>query len=104
MVITMAERDGGSSALLAFLLGAGIGTVAGLLLAPAPGEETRRRLRYLAEEFSERAGEGSKRLRAWAEEYAPMVRETFAESRERIAAAVDAGQRAFREEGDDILQ
>lgn len=96
----MSERESGSSTLLAFLLGAGFGLVGGLLMAPAPGEETRRRLRYLAEEFSERAGQESKRLRTLADDYIPRVREVVDEQSGRISAAVEAGRRAFQEEAE----
>ena len=95
----MARSEGGSG-FWTFLFGAVCGTVGGLLIAPTPGEETRRRLRYLAEELSEKAGEESKRLRAFADDVFPTVREAVSEQKERITAAVEAGRRAFREEQD----
>ena len=47
----MNEQSNAGSALLSFLVGAAIGTVAGLLFAPRPGRETRERLQDLLEDL-----------------------------------------------------
>ena len=47
----MCERHCAGSGVAAFLLGAVIGVAAGLLLAPAKGETTRRRLKRWANEI-----------------------------------------------------
>lgn len=53
---------------LAFLVGAAIGVGVGILVAPAPGEETRKRLRDLARKAQERAQDIGSRFAAAAEE------------------------------------
>jgi gas vesicle protein len=79
--------DNGNSAgsvLVAFVLGAVAGAAAALLLAPASGEETRRRL-------AERARHG----RDTAEGLAREGREFVARQRENLREAVDRGRDAF---------
>lgn len=53
---------------LAFLVGAAIGVGVGMLVAPAKGEETRRKLKDLARKAQERAQDIGSRFAAAAEE------------------------------------
>ena len=53
----MNETTGGGKVLLMFLLGTAAGAVAGLLLAPRSGRETRRRLRNALQEIQHRAAD-----------------------------------------------
>jgi gas vesicle protein len=81
--------DNGSSAgtvLVSFVLGALAGAAIALLYAPAPGDETRRKL-------AERARDGRER----AERLARDGREFFDRQRETIASAVERGREAFDE-------
>lgn len=91
-----------------FLLGLGVGVAAGMLLAPKAGDETREIIRT-------KAGEGARHLRARASDGAEFVKRrgadlkdtaedlldrgksTIGQSRDRLAAAVDAGKSAYRE-------
>jgi gas vesicle protein len=91
-----------------FLLGLGVGVAAGILLAPKAGDETREMIRS-------KAGEGADYLRARANESADYVKRrgaeikdtagdilergksTVGQSRDKLAAAVDAGKSAYRE-------
>lgn len=59
---------------LAFLLGGLVGAGLALLYAPAPGEETRRRLRESAEKMRERFQEGYETVREKVEEGVGKVR------------------------------
>ncbi len=59
----MSETRDGGTLLAAFLVGAAVGAVLGLLLAPAPGEETRRRFGDLARRAQEKAAEAASRAR-----------------------------------------
>jgi gas vesicle protein len=70
--------------LVAFVCGAIAGAAVALLYAPAPGEETRRRL-------ADRAREGRDR----AEQVAREGREFFDRQRENLTAAVERGREAF---------
>ena len=70
--------------LMAFVLGAAAGAAVALLYAPAPGEETRQRLK-------DRAREGREK----SEGVARDGREFLNRQRENLGAAVDRGREAF---------
>ena len=72
--------------LLAFVLGAAAGAAVALLYAPAPGEETRRRIK-------DKAREGREKAEAVARE----GREFLSRQREHLGAAVDRGREAFEQ-------
>jgi gas vesicle protein len=82
----MAEDRGGhaGSVVVAFVLGAIAGAAVALLWAPAPGEETRRKL-------GERAREGRDR----ASEAARQGREFLKTQRENLTTAFERGKDAF---------
>jgi gas vesicle protein len=84
----MAEDRGGSggSVLVAFVLGAIAGAAVALLWAPAPGEETRRKL-------GERAREG----RDKATEAARQGREFIKSQRDNLSSAFERGKEAFEQ-------
>lgn len=67
----MAENNSGET-ILAFLLGAVAGAAAGLLLAPAAGKQTRRKLKEL-------------------------VREGREKGEDALTSALEAGKKAYRE-------
>ena len=69
---------GGGAVMVAFALGALVGAVAALLLAPAKGEETR-------EALGERAKEGAQK-----------TREFLKQQRETLASAVERGREAYQ--------
>lgn len=80
-------RDEGNAAgavIVAFMLGAVTGAAVALLMAPATGEETRRRL-------AEKAREGRER----AEEAARQGREFINRQRETVSSAIDRGREAY---------
>jgi gas vesicle protein len=60
----MAQEKNEIGGLLAGLaIGTLIGTIVGLLIAPEPGEVTRRKLKYAMEELPEKAKKASKKVR-----------------------------------------
>jgi gas vesicle protein len=74
----------GGNVLAAFVLGALAGAAVALLYAPAPGEETRRKL-------AEKAREGREK----AENVARESREFLQRQRENLSTAVERGREAF---------
>ncbi len=53
----MAEKEGGSSFLIGFIIGAVAGVAIGFLYAPKAGKETRAILKEKAGQFKDKAGE-----------------------------------------------
>jgi gas vesicle protein len=99
------RNAGGSGILLSFLLGALSGAAFAILYAPRSGRETREmlgdKLRETAER-SRRAGEDTlQKGRVMAEDasaYVDRQREALEKRRDRLAAAVEAGRQAYRDE------
>jgi gas vesicle protein len=82
---------------LAFLGGALAGVVAGLLLAPKTGEETRRDLKGYARKAEEEVLEKAKEARAALDETIERGKHFFAEKTVDVEAAVKASREAMRE-------
>lgn len=89
--------------LAAFILGALVGAAAGVLMAPAKGETTRRRLKKLAgdayedqkefilehaEDLKEKVKEHAGDVREKLSEKAEAVREKLAEGRDKVAKEI----------------
>ena len=76
-----------SNSIMAFGLGMLAGAVTALLLAPATGEETRRRLGGVAQKVGQKAKDGIEH-----------GREYVTHAKDRVAGAVEEGKAAFRKE------
>ncbi|MBE0596590.1 MAG: YtxH domain-containing protein [Desulfuromonadales bacterium] len=114
----MAENRGNDSGstFLAFMMGAAIGGGLALLFAPRAGEETREKIRQMADDARKRAtdyyDEAENRVRqtieegktVYEEKRAAIIaateagREAFLEKKEAVVAAVEAGAEAYEEE------
>lgn len=70
----------GTGLLLAFAAGAAIGTIAALLFAPAPGDETRRRVRDAAREAARKPRDLARRIPGVAHDTAAAAEEAFGEA------------------------
>lgn len=81
----MADNSGDS--LVAFLLGGAVGAVAGLLLAPRSGAETREQLADWLEQNREKT-----------RDILEHGRETLGEKKGQVSAAWEAGKKAYRGE------
>jgi gas vesicle protein len=99
------DYDGGTSPVLAFLLGAATGAILALLYAPRSGDETRELLSQKLRETAERGREAREELinrgRELLDEagnYVERQKAAVEERKERFAAAVEAGRQAYREE------
>ena len=102
------ESDGGAR-LAYFAIGATVGAVVALLLAPKSGRELREdladatrkgvdRARETGAQLSTRAGEYYETAASRAGELAASAREAAARRGERLTSAVEAGRQAYREE------
>jgi gas vesicle protein len=99
------DQGSGASIILSFLLGGLTGAALAILFAPRSGQETRDML-------SERLREGAERGRGvrdrvvgrgremvdQAGEYVEKQKGSIERQKERLAAAVEAGRQAYREE------
>ena len=85
---------------LAFLGGALAGVVAGLLLAPKTGEETRRDLKGYARKAEEEVLEKAKEARAALDETIERGKHFFAEKTVDVETAVKASRGAMGEKID----
>ena len=80
----MSHNESSGGVFMAFVIGAIAGAAVALLYAPAPGDETRRKL-------AERAREGRERAETMARE----GREFINRQRDTITSAVEKGREAF---------
>jgi gas vesicle protein len=75
--------------LFAFFLGASLGVVAGMLLAPKSGEDLR-------EDLNDRLSEGAERVRATSRSVARRAQEMAGQVQQSVSDAAEAGMRASR--------
>ena len=94
-----------SSVILAFLMGGLTGAACAILFAPRSGKETRDLLNDKfregadrTRELRERATVRTREIVDDASEYVGKQRETLERKKERLAAALDAGRQAYRDE------
>jgi gas vesicle protein len=88
----MSERSG-VSAFSGFLVGAAVGAVVALLVAPATGADTRRRL-----------GETTRHLKEGASGKIEQVRNTFRDGAKQVKNAVSEGREEYRRSTQDQLE
>ena len=95
------ETKGSAQAVaLAFIGGAVAGVVAGLLLAPQSGEDTRRDLKRYARRAEEEVLEKAKEARAALDETIERGKHFLAEKAADVEAAVKAGRETVQEKMD----
>ncbi|HLZ33379.1 MAG TPA: YtxH domain-containing protein [Nitrospira sp.] len=90
-------RCSGQAVFFAFLGGAVAGAIAGILLAPKSGEETRRELRGYARKAEEEVIEKAKEARAALDEVIERGKHFVTEKRADVEAAVKAGKEAMKD-------
>jgi gas vesicle protein len=90
----------GPAVVLAFLGGAMAGVVAGLLLAPKSGEETRLALKGYARRTEEEVLEKAKEARAALDETIERGKHFIAAKTADVEAAIKAGREAMKEKKD----
>ena len=82
---------------LAFLGGAIVGAIGGLLLAPKSGVETRRTIKGYADKTEEEIVEMAKEARAALDETIERGTRYMAEKKADVEAAVKAGRKAMKD-------
>ncbi len=99
------RSTGASGVILSFMLGALSGAALAVLFAPRSGKETREmlgeKLRETAERsrrLGEQAVEKGREVAEEASGYLDRQREALERRRDRLAAAVEAGRQAFKDE------
>ena len=91
-------EDNGNAKFIYFLMGLGIGSLIGILLAPQSGERTREILTERAEEGREYLLRKGREVREQASSLVERGKETVAQQRDQLSAAIDAGKQAYRAE------
>jgi len=97
--------SGASGVILSFMLGGLVGAALAVLFAPRSGEETRELLEEKLRDgvergrrLRDRAMERGREVLGEASGYLDKQRESLDRQRDRLAAAVEAGRQAYREE------
>jgi gas vesicle protein len=97
----MAEEErnfGAGPTLMAFFIGGLVGAGVALLLAPASGKETRKKIKELTDEAKEKAEEYVDEIKAKASSAVEKGKEFIEEKKTVISKAVEAGKEAFDKE------
>jgi len=94
----MSDGSDRLSKLSYFLVGGGIGAVIALLFAPRSGRETREIIAQRAAESKERVLTTSRNVGDKVSTYIDKGKEVVSTQREQMAAAIEAGKQAYREE------
>ena len=96
----MCDRHCAGSGIAAFLLGAVVGVAAGLLLAPAKGETTRRRLKRWANDTYE---DNKEYLLEHAKDFKNKAKEQLEEAREKFNEGKEKAVKEFNKRKDEIV-
>ncbi|MBI5632008.1 MAG: YtxH domain-containing protein [Nitrospirae bacterium] len=92
------EGFGSGSVLLAFLLGGVVGAGLALLVAPQSGEETRRKIKELADDIKDKTNEYINEAKEKVSSAADEGKGYYDEKKSLIKAAIDAGKDAYEKE------
>ena len=93
------DANSGDKALF-FILGAFVGAVAALLLAPRSGEETRKLLADKTREGSDFVANRTREVAGKTTGYIDRGKELVNKQRDQFTAAIEAGKQAHHEEKD----
>ena len=94
----MSDGSDRLSKLSFFLVGGGIGAIIALLFAPRSGRETREIISQRASDSRERVLSTSRNVGEKVSTYIEKGKEVVSTQREQMAAAIEAGKQAYREE------
>ena len=96
----MAEETNVGEKALFFILGGFVGAAVALLLAPRSGEETRRLIVQKTREGADYIASRSKDVSEKTSGLIDRGKELLQQQRDQLAAALEAGKQAYREEKD----
>jgi gas vesicle protein len=85
---------------LYLVLGALIGATTALLLAPRSGEETRKLILSKAREGADLLANQTRTVVGKTSDYVERGKDLLQQQRDQLAAALEAGKQAYREEKD----
>ncbi len=94
----MSDGSDRLSKLSFFLVGGGIGAVIALLFAPRSGRETREIIAQRASDSRERVLSTSRNVGEKVSTYIERGKEVVNTQKEQMAAAIEAGKQAYRDE------
>jgi gas vesicle protein len=94
----MSEEASAGEKALYLMLGAMIGAATALLLAPRSGVETRKLLISKAREGADLVASHSRSVAGKTSEYVEKGKEILQQQRDQLAAALEAGKQAYKEE------
>jgi len=92
------EGLGSGAVLLSFLLGGVVGAGLALLIAPQSGEQTRRKIKELADDIKDRTNEYISETRDKVSAAADESKGYYDEKKSLIQAAIEAGKDAYEKE------
>jgi gas vesicle protein len=94
------KDDGYSSGsmLLSFLLGGIVGAGLALLLAPQSGEETRKKIRDLADDVKDKTTGYVDKTKGKITSYVDDGKEYYEQKKSLVKSAIDAGKEAYEKE------
>uniref|UniRef100_A0A7V5XFF3 YtxH domain-containing protein n=1 Tax=Thermodesulfobacterium geofontis TaxID=1295609 RepID=A0A7V5XFF3_9BACT len=87
---------------LAFLVGFVAGGITALLLAPASGEEVRRKIKDEVERTTEKLKAEAEALKEKAEELSVKAKEVLKTKKEEIKEAIEKGKEAIKEKKEEL--
>ncbi len=86
------------SMLLSFLLGGVVGAGLALLLAPQSGEETRRKIRELADDVKDKTAGYVDKTKEKISSYVGEGKDFYEQKKSLVKSAIDAGKEAYEKE------
>ncbi len=94
----MSDEAGAGEKALYLILGAAIGAATALLLAPRSGVETRKLIMTKAREGADIVTNRTKAVAGKTSGYVERGKELLQQQRDQLAAALEAGKQAYKEE------
>lgn len=101
-VTEMSDRRDLGKMLLAFLAGGAVGALLGILLAPASGEETRKKIKDASLAAKDKAKEKLETVKIETVNLFARGKEKVEDVKSQIQAAVEAGKEAYRQKKQEL--